>query len=70
MRAWGFGKQGGSAPSSVGVGGAVGGAFREVMFLGGSVILVGSVGVLWFVSMADAAAIAFAEVESGCCCSV
>jgi hypothetical protein len=66
MRVWRSGKQGGSVSSSVGVGGAVGGAFGEVKVLGGSVILVGSLGAVWFVSMA----VVFASVEGGCCCSV
>jgi hypothetical protein len=70
MRVWRSGKQGGSVSSSVGVGGAVGGAFGEVKVLGGSVILVGSLGAVWFVSMAGAAVVAFASVEGGCCCSV
>ena len=40
MRVWRSGKQGGSVSSSVGVGGAVGGAFGEVKVLVGRFILV------------------------------
>ena len=39
-RACRCGKQGGSVSSSVGLGGAVGGAFGEVKVMGGSAILV------------------------------
>jgi hypothetical protein len=69
MRAWRSGKQVDSVSSSVGVGGAVGGGFGEVKFLGGRVILVVSVEMLLFASLADVSVGIFAGFEGRCGCS-
>ena len=69
MRAWRSGKQVDSVSSSVGVGGAVGDAFREVKFLGGRVILVVSMGVLLFASLAGVSVGVFSSFEGRCGCS-
>ena len=69
-RACRSGKQGGSDSSSVGVGGAVGGAFGDVKVLGARDIFVGSLGVAWVVSVAGTAASVLPGVGGRCGCSV
>ena len=69
VRVWRSGKQVDSVSSSVGVGGAVGGAFGEEKVLVGSVISVVSVLVLWVLPMSGVSASSFAGVEGWRDCS-